>query len=183
MTLDVHYSTKRPDWETPDCILERLGPIALDPCTKYYNPTNANVYCVASQAEVEELARNATTADMFGQCFIDGLAQPWRRFSMGGLVYCNPPYGRGVGKWLEKGLDGCEVIYLLPARTDTKWFHRYSQEFDVGCLINGRLKFKGAKTSAPFPSMLLYRGWRPLWFVDQFADMGVMIGDHDLGDD
>lgn len=79
-----------------------------------------------------------------------------------GRVYVNPPYGRGIGEWVQKGFDQslmhyCElVVMLLPARTDTKWFHEIilpnAKEIRF---IKGRLKFGGSKNSAPFPSMLV----------------------------
>ena len=85
-----------------------------------------------------------------------------------GSVFINPPYSNIKG-FLEKGLSELEkgraktLVYLIPARTDTKWFHQYIYEpMRVGVdlyievrFIKGRLKFGGAKNSAPFPSMLV----------------------------
>lgn len=72
----------------------------------------------------------------------------------------NPPYGREIIKWVRKAhievsTGRCKVVALLPARTDTKWFHelilaKYEIEF-----IKGRLKFSDSKNSAPFPSMIV----------------------------
>lgn len=88
---------------------------------------------------------------------IDGLKQDWF-----GSVFMNPPYGREIGKWVEKALKettkgNCKVVALLPARTDTKWFHDfiYSQEAVFVKLLKGRLKFGDSKNSAPFPSMIV----------------------------
>lgn len=85
----------------------------------------------------------------------DGLATlfaPW----LGRRVFCNPPYGPGLGKWLERGLDAELAVFLIPARTDTKWFHDIvlpkAQEIRF---IRGRLKFGNATHSAPFPSMIV----------------------------
>lgn len=82
---------------------------------------------------------------------------------MGGhRVFCNPPYGREVGKWVEKGYNESQkpntiVVMLLPARTDTKWFHDYCVKGGIE-FIKGRLKFGGSKNSAPFPSMIVIFG-------------------------
>jgi hypothetical protein len=85
----------------------------------------------------------------------DGLARllcSWR----GKRVFCNPPYGPLVGQWLERGLEAQIAVYLLPARTDTVWFHRYclSQAQEIR-FLKGRLTFGDATHSAPFPSMVV----------------------------
>lgn len=84
----------------------------------------------------------------------DGLARlftPWT----GKRVFCNPPYHR-IGKWLERAEEADVAVYLIPARTDTRWFHNIvlpkAKEIRF---IKGRLKFGGAKNSAPFPSMIV----------------------------
>jgi site-specific DNA-methyltransferase (adenine-specific) len=81
----------------------------------------------------------------------DGLSQQWW-----GVVYCNPPYGREIGKWVKKcsEYEG-ESVMLLPARTDTRWFHDYIYGKSEIRFIRGRLKFGGSKNSAPFPSMVV----------------------------
>lgn len=82
---------------------------------------------------------------------------------MGGYkVFCNPPYGREIGKWVKKCFEevrynGCELaVMLIPARTDTKWFHDYIYEeaYEIR-FIKGRLKFGDCKNAAPFPSMVV----------------------------
>jgi hypothetical protein len=85
----------------------------------------------------------------------DGLARlltPW----IGRRVFCNPPYGRGIKDWLERAPEAELAVFLLPAKTDTKWFHALvlpiAQEIRF---IKGRLKFGGAKFNAPFPSMIV----------------------------
>ena len=81
----------------------------------------------------------------------DGLKQEWT-----GTAWCNPPYGRQIGKWVKKAHDsGCTVVMLLPARTDTAWFHDYIYGKAEVRFIKGRLKFGGSKNSAPFPSMVV----------------------------
>lgn len=75
-----------------------------------------------------------------------------------GRVWCNPPYGREIPKWVEKGYrESCErhnqvVVMLLPARTDTRWWHDWVMKAATIYLVRGRLRFVGAPSSAPFPS-------------------------------
>ena len=85
----------------------------------------------------------------------DGLATlftSWR----GKRVFCNPPYGPGIADWLKRAEDAVLAVFLIPARTDTKWFHEIvlprAREIRF---IKGRLKFGDATNSAPFPSMLV----------------------------
>ena len=72
----------------------------------------------------------------------------------------NPPYGRGViDQWVAKAYesamqDGCTVVCLVPARTDTSWWHRFCAHGEVR-FIRGRLKFEGAAHGAPFPSAIV----------------------------
>lgn len=92
---------------------------------------------------------------------MDGLKQYWL-----GTCWMNPPYGRQIGKWVEKAyvesLCGNTVVCLLPARTDTRWFHSYIWDAEANKpregvelrFIKGRLKFGGSKNSAPFPSLI-----------------------------
>lgn len=86
----------------------------------------------------------------------DGLSQEWT-----GVCWMNPPYGKEIGKWVKKAyeesLKGAKVVCLLPARTDTKWFHDYCTKGKIE-FIKGRLKFGGSKNSAPFPSMVVVFG-------------------------
>lgn len=93
----------------------------------------------------------------------DGLSQDWT-----GTCWMNPPYGRKIGKWVAKAKgesekNGATVVCLLPARTDTRWWHDYiwdekNHRPQPGVevrLIRGRLKFVGSKYSAPFPSAVI----------------------------
>jgi hypothetical protein len=87
---------------------------------------------------------------------IDGLSPlfaDWR----GKIVFCNPPYGPGIGWWLDRAIYEAELaVCLLPARTDTRWFHeRVLPKASEIRFIRGRLKFGDAKNSAPFPSMVV----------------------------
>ena len=145
MKFSAVFSRQTTEWETPHDLFKALEAsyrFTLDVCA-----TPANAKCEAY-----------FTKDA------DGLAHAW-----GGTVWCNPPYGRHVGRWLEKArtelaLGHCAVVvFLLPARTDTRWFHDYV--WDNQChhprtgielqLIAGRLRFQNATSSAPFPSMLV----------------------------
>jgi site-specific DNA-methyltransferase (adenine-specific) len=75
---------------------------------------------------------------------------------VGKRVFCNPPYGPGLRDWLERGLDADLAVYLIPARTDTRWFHEVvlPRASEIR-FIKGRLKFGGATENAPFPSMIV----------------------------
>jgi site-specific DNA-methyltransferase (adenine-specific) len=85
----------------------------------------------------------------------DGLLIPWKRRR----VFCNPPYGPGIRKWLLQGTEADVAVFLLPARTDTRWFHEIvlpgASEIRF---IAGRIGFEradGLRSRAPFPSMIV----------------------------
>ena len=84
----------------------------------------------------------------------------WTCTRLGGHhVFCNPPYGRQIGKWIEKAFKESQkkdtvVVLLLPARTDTKAFHEYLYGKAEIRFLKGRLRFGNAKANAPFPSMV-----------------------------
>jgi phage N-6-adenine-methyltransferase len=87
----------------------------------------------------------------------DGLMQPWR-----GVVWCNPPYSE-VGLWVQKAYEeskrGVTSVLLLPASTDTAWFHDYAWPHSEIRFVRGRLKFVGQDSPAPFGSMVcIFRG-------------------------
>ena len=134
----MHFSCATVEWETPQWLFDELawiyGGFTLDPCA-----TSENAKC----------ERFFTRAD-------DGLAQPWD-----GKVFCNPPYGREIGQWVEKAhavsLTGALVVCLLPARTDTRWWQDYARRGHVW-FPRGRLKFGQARNSAPFPSAIVTFG-------------------------
>lgn len=129
------FSSETEMWETPQWLFDELNQefkFELDCCA-----TQENKKC-AKYFSPEQ----------------DGLAQEWT-----GKVWCNPPYGREVGKWCEKAARSkATVVMLLPARTDTKWFHEYIYGVAEIRFLKGRLKFGCAKNSAPFPSMVVI--WR-----------------------
>ena len=81
----------------------------------------------------------------------DGLQQEWA-----GVCWMNPPYGREIGKWIEKAYkSNAVVVCLVPARTDTRWWHEFCMKSKEIRLVQGRLKFGGSKNSAPFPSAVV----------------------------
>lgn len=105
----------------------------------------------------------------------DGLKMDWG----GSCVFCNPPYGRQIGDWVRKGYEesqkqGTVVVMLIPARTDTAYFHDYILHGKAAEIrfLRGRLKFTdedgNAKDSAPFPSAVIV--WRS-------PDMGQSLRD------
>lgn len=127
------------EWETPPELFRALDEeygFTLDVCA---NEENKKCEKFFSRAE-------------------DGLKQKWS-----GVCWCNPPYGREVGAWVAKAAkeagERTTVVMLLPARTDTKWFHRYIYGHAEVRFLPGRLKFGGSKNGAPFPSMItIFRG-------------------------
>lgn len=127
-------SSATPEWATPQDFFDAMNALYrfdLDVCAA---PENA------------KCARFFTKEQ-------DGLAQEW-----GGKVWMNPPYGREIGKWVRKAYEsaqrGATVVCLLPARTDTAWWHDYCEKGSYW-FVRGRLKFNGHKWSAPFPSVVV----------------------------
>jgi len=135
MNTAVHFSSATDDWSTPQAFYDNLNSIfdfTLDPCASDSN---------------HKAPRYFTEAD-------DGLAHSWD----GERVFMNPPYGREIGKWVKKASEqvGGIAVCLLPARTDTKWWHEYVLQGNAQvCFLKGRLKFGGQKNSAPFPSAVV----------------------------
>jgi len=130
------FTSKTDLWETPQDLFDKLDDefgFDLDVCAL---PDNAkcSVYYTPDD---------------------DGLSKPWT-----GICWCNPPYGRQIGSWVRRAwlssATGNTVVMLLPARTDTRWFHEYIYQKDRVEIrfLQGRLKFGNSKNSAPFPSMV-----------------------------
>jgi len=88
----------------------------------------------------------------------DAFTTDWLKDSDNGTVWLNPPYGRSIGKWMELAhnwsVKGLTIVNLIPARTDTHWFHDYCINHEVRYL-RGRLKFGDSKNCAPFPSAIV----------------------------
>lgn len=135
MNTDLHFSSDSHTWETPQWFFDALHEefsFTLDPC------------CVPETAKCEKFY---TPDD-------DGLSQDWS----GERVFMNPPYGREIINWMRKAwcesLRGALVVCLVPSRTDTVWWHEYAMKGEIR-FVKGRLKFGGAKNSAPFPSAVV----------------------------
>lgn len=102
----------------------------------------------------------------------NGLEMPW---DCGGAVFCNPPYGRETGKWVRKAWEeaqkGTTIVLLIPARTDTAYFHDYIYGWAEIRFVRGRLRFTDeegkAYQAAPFPSMVVIYNGRSKQHEDQ----------------
>ena len=83
----------------------------------------------------------------------DGLSIEW-----GAVNFVNPPYSQ-VARWVKKGyqesVKGKTVVFLIPSRTDTRWWHEYVMAAKEIRFIKGRLIFEGSKFNAPFPSCVV----------------------------
>jgi phage N-6-adenine-methyltransferase len=133
------FSSSSDEWETPRGFFDAVNAVyrfGLDVCA-----THANAKC----------ERHFTKEE-------DGLSQSWR-----GMCWMNPPYGRAIASWVKKAYEsslepGTVVVCLLPARTDTAWWHDYViAHAESVHFIRGRLRFSG-RGSAPFPSALVVFG-------------------------
>lgn len=108
--------------------------------------------------DVCALPENAKCKDFFTP-EMNGLLQDWS----GRRCWCNPPYGRDIKKWVKKAYESNTlVVMLLPARTDTSWFHDYVLDKAEIRFIRGRLRYGSSKFDAPFPSMIVVynKVWR-----------------------
>ena len=133
------FSSKKGDWRTPP---------------ELFNLLNDEFRFTCDLAASDD---NTPVSDNYFTEEHSAFAHHWY-----GTCYCNPPYGRGVGLWIEKALreamaGRATTVMLLPVRTDTRWFHEYIwpyRQVEVR-FLKGRLKFVGAPASAPFPSMVV----------------------------
>lgn len=146
------FSSKSDLWETPQWLFDELNKefhFDIDVCATYENRKCGNWLGSGP-----------------GKIFVDGLRHRW----MDMTCWMNPPYSQ-LKKWIKKASEeaqkGATVVCLLPARTDTIAFHEYIWDRDKHHsrpgvevrFLKGRLKFVGAKSSAPFPSMIvIFRG-------------------------
>lgn len=140
--MSVHFSSKTNEWSTPQSFFDELDKefnFTLDPCATHDNAKCEKYYTIED----------------------DGLLQDWSK----DIVFMNPPYGREIKYWVKKAyeesLKGATVVCLIPARTDTSYWHEYIfNKADDIRFIKGRLKFGDGKNSAPFPSaVIVYKGW------------------------
>lgn len=123
--MNIHFSSLRLDWKTPKAVFQ-----ILDAEFHFdYDPCPPNFE-------------------------IDGLTGKW-----GQCNFVNTPYGRDLAKWIAKGFEEWKenktVVFLVPSRTDTRWWHNYCMKADEIRFIKGRLKFDDQKNSAPFPSAII----------------------------
>ena len=142
-TMNTMMSSKKMDWQTPQAFFDKLNQefnFTLDPAT---NGTNALCSKFFTEAQ-------------------DALAQSWQ----GETCYVNPPYGRVLKNWIRKAYEESQdpnttVVMLIPARTDTKYWHEYVMQASEIRFVQGRLKFGGGQTNdpAPFPSaVVVFKG-------------------------
>jgi phage N-6-adenine-methyltransferase len=133
------FTNASDEWETPGEFFDAVDAVyhfTLDVCA-----TSANAKCGRYYKKEE-----------------NGLLMSWR-----GVCWMNPPYGREISLWVRKAYEssfeaGTVVVCLLPARTDTKWWHDYVlSRAETIAFIKGRLRFSG-KGPAPFPSALVVFG-------------------------
>ena len=131
--LATKFATGRQDWETPDELFAPLNEefgFTLDVCADIHNAKCKQFF---------------SSAD-------DGLSKSWS-----GICWMNPPFG-SQGKWIKKAYQearrGITVVCLMPARTNTCWWHDYCMRGEIR-FIKGRPKFKGAKYGLPQPLALV----------------------------
>ena len=114
------------EWYTPKSVFDALGVgFDLDVCSPGLDKT----WVPAGRA--------LTIAE-------DGLTSPWH-----GFVWCNPPYGKGIDKWIKRMAEHNNGIALLPARPDTAWFHEASSTATSILFVRGRIKFHPGDKNAP----------------------------------
>lgn len=137
MNTKLMFSSVKDDWETPQDLFDELDDefhFTLDAAS-----SDLNAKC----------EKHYTVED-------DGLSQSWA----GNNVFLNPPYGRNMKDWMRKAYEESQaenttVVVLVPARTDTAWFHDYVYGKAELRFLRGRLKFGGCENSAPFPSLVV----------------------------
>lgn len=131
------FSTKTDLWATPQ---------------DFFDKYNAQY---SFQTDVCAIQDNAKCPTFFSP-EQDGLKQEWT-----GSCWMNPPYGREIKHWIKKAAEaandnGATVVCLIPARTDTTWWHDYVAKYAAKIeFIRGRLKFGGHQNPAPFPSAVV----------------------------
>lgn len=136
--IQACLSSKTDNWATPQDFFDKLNEefhFTLDPCANEENH-KCNLFYTKEQ---------------------DGLTKDW---GGGHVVFCNPPYGKEIADWVRYSYEQSQkpnttVVMLIPARTDTRYFHDYIYGKAEIRFIKGRLKFGDATTAAPFPSMVV----------------------------
>ena len=131
-----HPIAGRKDWETPPHLFAgwdaEFG-FTLDVCATAENAKCANYFTPET----------------------NGLERDWRGYT----CWMNPPYGREIAAWMQKAWEssqaGAAVVCLVPARTDSRWWHEYAEKATERRFLRGRIKFVGAEHNAPFPCALV----------------------------
>lgn len=137
MNTELMFSSKTDLWTTPRSVFDELD--------KEFNFT----LDTAANDSNAKCSKYFTALD-------DGLRQDWSN----NIVFCNPPYGKQLKDWVRKAYEeslkpNTLVVLLIPARTDTKYFHDFILGKASIRFIKGRLKFGDSKNAAPFPSMII----------------------------
>ncbi len=152
-------TSKTYEYETPQAFFDELDRefhFVLDPCA-----TDENHKC-----------------DIYFTKADDALSKNWTDF---GPVFMNPPYGREISRWVEKAYETARigrspVVCLLPARTDTSWWHDYCTKGEIR-FIRGRLRFSKLKSNAPFPcAVVIFRAADIQHFMSQLKNQGSAGG-------
>lgn len=163
--VEVMHSSANMNWATPQAFVDSLGvEFDLDACA-----TSDNTKC----------RRWLSPED-------DALTVSWRPGMEDATVWCNPPYGRDIGDWVEKAyqesLNGCTVFLLVPNRTETKWFLRIWSDASLICFVGRRIKFElpdsdGQTAGAPFGSVLAVFGelTSPSEHAEHLSSIGTVI--------
>ena len=143
MSNDHWFSSKKQDWTTP-----------LDFFLELKNEFNFtwDLACYRQNC----LCENGFYHDEG----FDSLKEEWHKLD--GWLWCNPPYGREISNFVEKACEesklGAKIVMLIPARTDTSYWHKFIFGHAEIKFLRGRLKFGGASGRAPFPSALVIYG-------------------------
>jgi site-specific DNA-methyltransferase (adenine-specific) len=154
---ETMFSSKSGEWSTPQDFYNKLnwrfGPFDLDPCASPHNTKCDNFY-----TEPE-----------------NGLSKSWQ----GHTVFINPPYGRGIEAWIKKAYEESQdpdtkVVMLIPARTDTRYWHDYVMKAELVYFVKGRLKFGNSQNSAPFPSAVVVFNKLPEGWGSDYPRMGAL---------
>ena len=148
-TQKTLFSSRRQDWETP---------------RRFFAIVSAAVGGFGFDAAARSDNSLAPAGFFFdrGDDALAGEAGTWATAADGSNIWLNPPYGRNISKFVARAAAereaGANIALLIPARTDTKYFHDHLYRRDgIEILyLRGRLKFGESKTGAPFPSMLCF---------------------------
>lgn len=154
VTDACHFSSESDEWNTPQWLFDALDKefgFTLDPCSTW---DGSNAKC----------KQHYTLRD-------NGLLKHWGTET----VFMNPPYS-AVYDWIRKAYgaahEGATVVCLIPARTDTRWWHEFCMKGEIR-FLRGRLKFGDAKYNAPFPSVVVV--FRPQTFSLSSYDMVAAV--------